>query len=188
MEPQSAIKRICYFDNVTLKKVRISFTNFKAEPQITNFAVYNIEGVNMPAEKRNDRGNFYDAIAGKQATDREEDKPVQIGTWDNNSFSKITWKEMSFDLTEYVNRIGQYEVKFSSASDVKNSGLLFKDWEMEMYGSKMKASIELLNDGSTFRITRSQQTLDEFPSTFRVKIKNMLDKSPGKITIWMLAF
>jgi len=181
-------KKICYFDNVTLKKVRVSFTNFKAEPQITNIAVYNIEGVNMPAEKRNDRGNFYDAIAGKQASDREEDKPVQIGTWDINSFSKSTWKEMSFDLTEYVKRIGQYEVKFSPESDVNNSGLLFKDWEMEMYGSKMEAAIELLNDGSTFRITRSQKTLDEFPSTFRVKVKINKDGSRGTVTIKMLTY
>jgi alpha-L-fucosidase len=166
----------------------VNFTNFKADPQITNFAVYNIEGVNIPAEIRNDRGNFYDGIARKQAADLEEDKPVQIGAWDINSFSKSAWKEMSFELTEYIKRIGQYEVKFSSASDLNNSGLEFKDWEMEMYGTKMKSAIELLKDGSTFRITRSQLTLDEFPSIFRVKIKYMHDESSGKITIWMLTF
>lgn len=180
--------KICYFDQISLRKIKVQFTNSKAEPHITNFAVYDIEGINMPAEKRNDRGKFYDGIARKQATDPEEEEPVQISTWDINSFSKNTWKEMSFDLTEYVKRIGQYEVKFSSASDVNNSSLGFKDWEMEMYGSKMKGTIELLNDGSTFRITRSQQTLDEFPTIFRIKIKNRSDNSSGIVTIRAITY
>lgn len=55
-------KRICYFNPVNLKKIRVLFTNAKAEPQITNFAVYNIEGLRFEPEKRNDLGGFYDGI------------------------------------------------------------------------------------------------------------------------------
>ena len=181
-------KRICFFDEVPLRRIKVHFTNFKAEPQITNFAVYYIEGVTMPAEKRNDRDKFYDGIARKNGTEKEEELPVEIGTWGNKSPDKQGWNEMSIDLTKFLNRVGQYEVKFSSASDVNNSGLEFKDWEMEMYGSTMKSIIELLKDGSTFRITRSQQTLDEFPAIFRVKGKRFSDDSSGTITIRILTY
>ncbi|HBE43142.1 MAG TPA: hypothetical protein DDW27_18450 [Bacteroidales bacterium] len=180
--------KICYFDQVPLRRIRVQFTNVKAEPQITNFAVYYIEGVTMPAEKRNDRDKFYDGIARRTGTEKEEELPVEIGTWDNKSSDKQGWNEMSIDLTKFLNRVGQYEVKFSSSSDVNNACPEFKDWEMEMYGSTIKSTIELLKDGSTFRITRSQQTLDEFPSIFRVKVKSMKDNSSGTITIRMLTY
>lgn len=180
--------KICYFDQVPLRRIKVQFTNVKAEPQITNFAVYDIEGVTMPAEMRNDRDKFYDGIARRTGTEKEEDLPVEIGTWDNESPGKQGWNEMNIDLTKFLNRVGQYEVKFSSASDVNNAGLEFKDWEMEMYGRSMKSTIELLKDGSTFRITRSQQTLDEFPSIFRVKVKNMKDNNSGTITIRFLTY
>ncbi len=181
-------KRICSFDEVPLKRIKVKFTNFKAEPQITNFAVYYIEGVTMPAEKRNDRDKFYDGIARKTGIEKEEEFPVEIGTWDKKSSDRQGWKQMSIDLTKFMNRVGQYEIKFSSASDVNYSGLEFTDWEMEMYGSTMESTIELLKDGSTFRITRSQQTLDEFPSIFRVKAKSTKDESSGTITIKMLTY
>jgi len=180
--------KICYFDQVSLRRLMVRFTNVKAEPQITNFAVYDIESVTMPAENRNDRDKFYDGIARRTATEKEEELPVEIGTWDNKSSDFQGWKEMSIDLTKFLNRVGQYEIKFSSASDIDNSGLEFKDWEIEMYGSTMKSAIELLKDGSTFRITRSQQTLDEFPSILRVKMKSMKDNNSGTITIRMLTY
>jgi len=181
-------KRICSFDEVPLRRIKVKFTNFKAEPQITNFAVYYIEGVTMPAEKRNDRDKFYDGIARKTGIEKEEEFPVEIGTWDKKSSDRQGWKQMSIDLTKFMNRVGQYEIKFSSASDVNYSCLEFTDWEMEMYGSTMESTIELLKDGSTFRITRSQQTLDEFPSIFRVKVKTIKDESSGTITIKMLTY
>ena len=180
--------KICYFDRVPLRKIRVQFTNIKAEPHITNFAVYDIEGVTMPAEKRNDRDKFYDGIARRTGTEKEEELPVEIGTWDSRSSDKQGWNAMSIDLTKFLNRVGQYEVKFSSSSDVNNAGLEFKDWEMEMYGSTMKSTVELLKDGSTFRITRSQHTLDEFPSIFRVKIKSRKDNSSGTIMIRELKY
>ena len=181
-------KRICYFDRVTLKKVKVSFTNFQAEPQITNFAVYNIAGIIPEHEVRNDRDRFYDVNTRKMGAEKEDELPVEIVVWDNNTFNNTSWKEMNFDLTKYMNRVGQYEVKFSSALDVNNSGLEFKDWEMEMYGSSVRSTIELLKDGSTFRITRSQQTLDEFPVILKVKIRSRVESSSGIITLRFLTY
>lgn len=175
-------KRICYFNPVNLKKIRVLFTNAKAEPQITNFAVYNIEGLRFEPEKRNDLGGFYDGIARKNGTDKKEESIIEIGKWDINSFSNTEWKELSIDLTKYVTRIGQYEVTFSALNN-KESVLEFRDWEVEMYGRKSTNSIELLKGSSTFKITRSQQTLDEFPTILRLKIKSKSEKTTGNITI-----
>ena len=99
-----------------------------------------------------------------------------------DSFSNTEWKEMSIDLTKYVTRIGQYEVAFSALNN-KESGFEFRDWEVEMYGRKSTDSIELLKGSSTFRITRSQQTLDEFPTILRLKIKSKSEKTAGNITV-----
>jgi len=57
-----------------------------------------------------------------------------------------------------------------------------------MYGSKTKSTIEFLKESSTFRITRSQQTLDEFPTILRLKIKSGTKKSAGNITLKMLTY
>ena len=181
-------KRICYFNPVRLKKIRVTITNTKAEPQITNFAVYDIKGVNPGPEKRNDRAGFYDGIARMNATDKKEEPGIEIGRWGTSSFNDNEWKEMSYDLTKYVTRIGQYEVIFVSKAEAKDSGLEFKDWEVEMYGGKAKSSIEFLKGTSTFRITRSQQTLDEYPTKLRVKIKSKLPESTGTVSIRRLTY
>ena len=182
-------KRICYFNPVTLQKIRVSFTNSKAKPQIPNFAVYNISGVSLEPEKRKDLSGFYDGLTRKYGKDQKEETIIEIGKWGMDSFNNAEWKEMSFDLTTYVKAIGQYEVTFSMIpGPADKSGLDFKDWEIEMYGQKSRNAVELLKGTSTFRITRSQQTLDEYPTKFRIKIKNKSDKSSGKITIKMLTY
>jgi alpha-L-fucosidase len=181
-------KRICYFDAVTTKKIRTSFINSKANPLITHFSVYNIEGVTLEPEKRKDQSNFYDGILRKNAIDQPDELAIEIAKWDSNSFSDSGWKEMNFDLTRFVQRVGQYEVTFVAGDNSKGSGLEFKDWEMEMYGSKTKSTIDFLKESSTFRITRSQQTLDEFPTILRLKIKSQTPESAGNITIKMLTY
>lgn len=181
-------KKICFFNPAITNRIRVRFTNTKAKPIISNFAVYNIKGVSMEPETRNDRGRFYDGIQRKHATDIGEEPPVEIGGWDAGSFSDSGWNEMSFDLTKYMNRIGQYEVTFSSPDSIKNSGLEFRDWEMEMYGRRTRSAVEFIEDRSAFRITRSQQTLDEFPIILKVKVKNGYDKSGGKVFIKMITY
>jgi alpha-L-fucosidase len=181
-------KRICYFAPVKTEKIRASFTNTKAKPLITNFAVYNIEGVSPEPEIRKDQSKFYDGILRKNATDQTDEPAVEIGKWESDSFSDSNWKEMSFDLTKFMGRVGQYEITFALKDISRESGLEFKDWEMEMYGSKTKSTIEFLKESSTFRITRSQQTLDEFPTILRLKIKSGTKKSAGIITLKMLTY
>jgi alpha-L-fucosidase len=181
-------KKICYFNSVTSKKIKVSFTNTKTLPQITNFAVYNIENISLEPETRNDQSKFYDGILRKNATDQTDEPATEIGKWETDSFNDSDWKEISFDLTKFVGRVGQYEVTFALQDISKESGLEFKDWEMEMYGSKTKNNIELLKESSTFRITRSQQTLDEFPTILRLKIKSRSGKSTGNITIKMVTY
>ena len=181
-------KRICHFNPVTMRKIKVSFTNVKAEPQITNFAVYDIKGVSMGPENRRDNSRFYDYIAGKRGTDQVDEPDIELGRWDVDSYSHKGWKEMTFDLTKYVTRASQYEVRFTAQNNVKDSGLEFKDWEIEMYGGKIKNALELLKGISAFRITRSQAIPDEFPTILRVKIKFKSDKTSGNITIKRLTY
>ena len=180
-------KRICYFSPVSVRCIKVSFTNIKAKPVITNFAVYNIKGVSLEPEKRNEPSGFYDGIARKHKISQNEELAIEIGKWDNNSMNTREWKERSIDLTKYVTKIGQYEVNFSG-KDNKEPGLEFKDWEMEMYGGITKNAVELLNGSSTFRITRSQQTLNEFPTILRLKLKCRSENASGIITIKRLTY
>ena len=181
-------KRICHFNPVTLKKIKVLFTNTKARPQILNFSVYHIKGVPVEPEKRKDNSRYYDFLANKKGTDQGDEPAIEIGKWDNNSYSNSEWKEISFDLTKYVTMTGQYEVAFSAKDNSKVSALEFKDWEMEMYGGKTKNYIELINESQIFRITRSQQTLNEFPTILRLKIKSGQEKTSGVIRIRRLTY
>ncbi len=180
-------QRICHFDPITLKKIRVSFTNVKAKPQISEFAVYNIPGVNPEPEKRMDNNRFYNFIANKKGTDQIEEPVIEIGKWDLNSYG-TNWKEVRIDLTKYVTLTGQYEITFSPQDKSKEPELDFKDWEMEMYGGKTTRTIELLKEIATFRITRSQQTLDEFPTILRLKIRCKPDKSSGSINLKRITY
>jgi len=181
-------KRICLFNPVMLKKIRVSFTNSKAKPQITNFAVYNILGVNAEPEKRMDNSRFYNYIVNKKGTDQSEEPAIAIGKWDANPVNKEEWKELSIDLTKYLTGTGQYEITFSAEDKTKAPGLEFKDWEMEMYGGKTKRTIESLKAISTFRITCLQQTPDGFPAILRLKVKSKSDQPSGNITIKRLTY
>ncbi len=180
-------KRICNFNQVILKHLRATFTNAKAIPNIANFAAYYIKDIHSDLEKRDDPGSFYDGIAGKMGAVQQENTVVEIGRWDVTSYSK-EWKEMSLDLTRQVTKIGQYEVTFFPNDTNSISGLEFKDWEMEMYGGKTKKTVEFLKESSTFRITRSQQTLDEFPTILRVKIRSRSHETSGKINMTRLTY
>jgi alpha-L-fucosidase len=180
-------KRICCFEPVQMKKIRVSFTNTKAQPRIANFAVYYIKGVVLEPEKRDDRDKFYDGVGSKQGTVPGGERAVEAGKWKTDGPS-AEWKELSLDLSRYLTRIGQYEVTFAGSSGEKPSGLEFRDWEMEMYGGRMKDVVDLLNGKTTFRLTRSQQTLDEFPTIFHVKMKSTQGVQSGTITIKLLTY
>ena len=165
-------KKIDRFPTESLKKIRVRFVDTKAIPVIKNFSVYNIQTSSLVAE--------------------ESAKPITVGNWEASTFEEDTWKELELDLTPYVNSIGQYDIQFNMIAydftSGKPTGLNFKDWSLEIYGQNNIEAIEKLKDSSTFRITRSQQTLDEYKTIFRVWIKRNPSKSSGGITIKRLTY
>ena len=54
-----------------------------------------------------------------------------------------------------------------------------------MYGSKVKAEgiLSFLSDRNAFRITRSQQTLNDFPTILKMKIRKKGGTSMGEIIV-----
>ena len=174
-------KRICWFPSVAVRKVRVTFTNVKAEPRIASFALYHVHGASPTPDVWNDRGMFYDGVASRQASATADEAADSVGVWKGSSAAE--WKEFSVDITKYVSRIGQYVITFVPATGKKGTGLEFKDAEIEMYGGRIKDGVEALPPGSAFRITRSQQTLDQYPTVFRVKVRGGRPGATGKVTI-----
>jgi alpha-L-fucosidase len=180
-------KKICYFDPVRLKEIRVTFSNTKAQPQISSLAAYNIKGVTMAPEQRDDRDKFYDGVGSKQGATSNQEPAVQVGMWSAGA-TDSGWKEYSLDLTRQVSKVGQYEIKFAPAQGTGPAELEFRDPEMEIYGGRTKDVIELLGGTTTFRFTRSQQTLDEFPTVLHVKIKSAQGAQSGIVTIKRITY
>jgi alpha-L-fucosidase len=164
-----------------VKKVRVLFTNVKAEPRITNLALYDITGTEPSSDVRNDRTRFYDGLASRQATELPEADAVQVGEWAGSP--DAGWRTCTVDLTKHVTRIGQYVITFVPATGKTRPDLEFAEPAIDMYGGRVKDGVEVLASGSTFRITRSQQTLDQFPAMFHVKIRGGHPGSLWKVTI-----
>jgi alpha-L-fucosidase len=180
-------KRICYLDPFQVRKVRVAFTNAKAQPQIVNFAVYDIRGVVPAPETRDDHEKFYDGVRSKQGATAKQEPEVEIGKWEVPPTSD-KWKEVSLDLSKLVARVGQYEIAFVAQLGDRNATLEFRDWEVDMYGGKMRDAVELLKGKTAFRLTRSQQTLDVFPTVLHVKMKSTNGAGSGTITIRLLTY
>jgi alpha-L-fucosidase len=180
-------KRICAFQPLRLRSVRVVVTNTKARPQISAFAAYNVSGVRLEPEKRDDRDRFYDGVASRQGTVAGQEPEVEIGTWEVAA-KGAAWSDLRLDLTKHVTKVGQYEVTFAAAPGGMLSDLEFGHWELEMYGAKIDGAAELLKGRSAFRITRSQQTLDDFPTIFRVSMKSNGERQSGVITIRRLTY
>jgi alpha-L-fucosidase len=174
-------KRICWFPRVAVKKVRVTFTNVKAEPRITAFALYRIDGTKPTPDVRNDRTMFYDGVASRQASAVSDGEADTVGVWTGSSGEG--WREFSVDLSKHVSRIGQYNITFVPTAGMKETGLEFKGPEIEMYGGTVRNGVETLPPGWVFRITRSQQTLDQYPTVFRVKVRGGRAGATGPVTI-----
>lgn len=168
-------KKIDYFKNISVKQVRLRISACKALPHIRNFAIYHVES----------------ELPDISAINNQE-KPIVVSAWENSTYSDTSWSELILDLTPYVNNIGHYDISFNVlAQDYANkqaTGLQFKDWQLEMYGKNFPEGIAKLEGKNVFRITRSQQTLDEFPTRLRVKVKRNPSQSTGEITIRRIVF
>ena len=155
------------FPEKRLEKVRLRITEAKARPVLSSFSVYDVRG--------------YETTGLSSGS---ENRTITIGSWDANTFTD-EWKEMIFDLTPYVDHIGQYEISFRMVTCdwSKDWGLEFKDWDVEMYGRMLPEAVERVGNSWTFRITRSQQTdkPDDFPTRFHVSIRSKPGRTVGTI-------
>lgn len=162
-------KKIDYFPTETVEKLRVSLLESVGTTTLKASAFF----VEMP-----------------EITQENKDEKTIIGTWDGNSYG-TEWQEVTFDLTPHLNQIGEYEVYFSTiAYDFQSkdpSGLDISDWKLELYGRPAPEALQVLPHGGV-RITRSQQTLDEFPSKLTVKIKSRPAKSVGDIILKRITY
>jgi alpha-L-fucosidase len=163
-------KRIDFFPVLLVEKIRVTFLKYKDTPQIKNFAVYN--------------------IPQKLKGEEDGEQSHVIGNWQVETYSG-EWKEVNFDLTPFVKDIGQYEIYCSSLARDFNCkgpiGLEFSDCQLEMYGRNASESIVII-ENNRLLLTRSQQTLDEFPTILRIKIRSNPCKSAGDIQIKRLIY
>ncbi|MDR3268345.1 MAG: alpha-L-fucosidase [Tannerella sp.] len=169
-------KKIDRFPTVRARKMRVRFTKSKATPEIVKFAVYDVKSALLDMNNE----------SGEQA--------VVIGNWEGTTFDETEWKELTLDLTPYVTKIGQYEIHFQML--IHDSGrrssddpddLEFKDLRLEMYGQDRRIDLEQVNR-TTFRIVRSQQTLDEFKTILRMQVKRKSHRSSGDIVIRRITY
>lgn len=161
-------KKIDRFATRKVKSVRLVVNRSKATPCVENFSVFC-----LPEE----------AIQ----TVSSEDAPVTVSAWEYTTYSPDEWTDVTLDLTPYMNSIGQYELVFRTTGydyqDNRPSGLEVADVQLEMYGSAMNAALQEVKSQNKFIITRSQQTLDDFPIVIRMKVKRRPCKSIGVISL-----
>jgi alpha-L-fucosidase len=162
-------KRIDPFEGKTITELRIRVTESAAEPVFRAFSAFNIQGFSQTSGVGD---------AARNTT--------TIGAWSAGSFGN-EWKEFRLNLTPYLFFIGQYTLSFELVSYdwLKDWGLEFSDWKVEMYGKDLPQAIEKIKDAWSFRITRSQQTnkADDFPTVFSVMIRSKPGKTMGNISL-----
>lgn len=168
-------KKIDYFKGVAVKKMRLVVTEAKALPHIINFSAFHVVS------------DVNDVIA----MDNQE-HPSVIASWSHSTYSENEWREVELDLTPYVNSIGHYDITFKVlAYDFDSklpTGLQFKEWKLEMYGKECPEAVTKLEGKDVFRITRSQQTLDDYSTKLKVKIRRNPSASTGEVNIKRIVF
>lgn len=164
-------KRIESFDAVTVEAIRFISNKSRATALIKSFAVYNVE-------------DFSTDVGDEQI-------PKVISSWSADTYSD-SWQEVSFDITRYVTAIGQYKIGFAIAaydfSSPDPSGLEVQDIKLDMYGRDMSHEAKYDPETNTILINRSQQTLDEFETVIKMKIRSRPAKSSGDIEITRIKF
>ncbi|MFA6127835.1 MAG: alpha-L-fucosidase [Bacteroidales bacterium] len=167
-------KRIDPFKVKTVSKIRLRITESAGEPVIKTFSAYNIVGYKPT-------NGVLDASKNTST----------IGAWTAETFGD-EWKEFSLDLTPYLKYIAQYRVNFEMVSYdwLKDWGLEFKDWQVEMYGKNLPQAVEKVKDGCAFLITRSQQTekADDHRTIFKVMVRSKPGKTMGNVTVKRVVF
>jgi hypothetical protein len=75
-------RKICMFEPGTFKKLRVNFTNTKAEPQMSGFSAYFVSDVKIEKENRKDRSKFYDLINRSQGYESGETPFQVVASWE----------------------------------------------------------------------------------------------------------
>lgn len=163
-------KRIELFEPCTARYVRVRIPKSGDTPKIHSLSLYDADI--------------------EYASSVNSGNPVCVGNWDSRNYSTDQWKTLEIDITSYVTDIGEYELRFATvAYDFKSKekkGVKFSDWEVEMYGREKLPVIRYEN--GCFYITRSQQTLDEFKTIFKVKVKSEKAFAVGDINLRRIVY
>ncbi|MEG2759695.1 MAG: alpha-L-fucosidase, partial [Mucinivorans sp.] len=157
-------KRIDYFDDQKVKALRLEFTKSIACPSLKSFAAYEVENMKHTANEAY----------------REPERSV--GAWNFGT----TFSQYTYDLTKFVSQIGIYEIEFRRISG--DGGVRVKNPQLTMYGGSQPSLVELVGKGNVVRITRSQQTLDEFPTILKLDIQQSNLNAVGQISIRRITF
>lgn len=161
-------RKIDRFPTREVSAVRFVIDSCKARPAIELFSVYRLP------EKA------IEASSPAHAT-------VTVAGWEHDTYPTDRWTEMEIDLTPYVNRIGQYELVFRTTgydyADNRPAGLEVTEPRLEMYGTDMSEALQRVEGENRFIITRSQQTLGDFPTLLRIKVRSHPCKSIGVVSL-----
>ncbi|MCY1719379.1 alpha-L-fucosidase [Prolixibacteraceae bacterium Z1-6] len=161
-------KKIDFLNSVEACYIRLTILESKDKPRIRTFAVYHV-GVDMELNE-------------------QKEEIIRLGGWDQDTFGK-EFSDYEIDLTPYVNEIGEYELFFRTIArdrSVRGSGLEFKDWKLNIYGQEHPELIKA--KPYRFFITRSQQTLDDFKTIFKVQAKSTGGSSIGDIQLRRITY
>lgn len=163
-------RKIDFFPTASVQALRIRILDALDEPTFSDWAVYCIDEESLA-----------------QLTHKKENQSVVVGSWEADTYSTDEWRTFTFDLTAWMGQVGTYELSFSTlVQDYQSSepmGLLFQDWQLQMYGHDYPQGVEFIADRNVFRITKSQQTLNEYPAVFSVKVKRKEKRTIGEIRL-----
>lgn len=158
-------KRIEQFPAVELSKIRLHVTEAIAPPVIKNLTLFNIKQ------------------SEQSVNESSKNVEVTLREWHNQTFSK-DWQDFSLDLTPYLLKVGQFELRFQEK--LKQHGLEFKDWKVELNGAEVLNAIRKTGDG-TFIINNSQDfNKDKAAMILTVQIRTKEKQTTGNIKLRML--
>jgi alpha-L-fucosidase len=141
-------KKIDWFDNVVVTKVRLRVTQSMGPPLIRSFSLYKV-----------------DNTSGLLKNTSTSDTSWQYLTSWTSSMLQTGKTTMRLNLTPYILAPGQYELKFEQEGGVNKVEILQGKL---LYEGEMALSQFLLLKGTTFHINRTAQVTNESSSILEV--------------------
>jgi alpha-L-fucosidase len=152
-------KKIDYFNNVTVSRVRLRVLQAAATPLIRSFAVYHVTGF-IP---------FTD--------DKQKDWKV-CAEWNSNAF-KDGHLSLKVNLTPFIPEAGQYEIKIIPSNRGKKSELHVDS--VALYFQAERAQPEFLKkiDAFDYSVNQTQQVTKETSTELLVDFSVLTGKGNG---------